>query len=204
LKGWSIPREWAGETVAILASGPSMSQAVADRVRAAGIPSIAVNNTFRLAPWADILYAADSKWWACTPDALRFAGLKVSCEGVRGALSLRNAGKVGYSDEPDCVHTFGNSGAQAIQIAAKAGAARILLLGFDMRGTHWHGRHPEPQLRNTDPQLMLRWCDDMRLLEAELRKRGTMVLNCTPGSALKCFAVVSLEEALEARAAAAG
>ena len=42
---WSVPRLWPGATVAILASGPSMNQAVADRVRAAGLPAIAINDT---------------------------------------------------------------------------------------------------------------------------------------------------------------
>ncbi|MBI3150079.1 MAG: hypothetical protein HYZ17_16365 [Betaproteobacteria bacterium] len=186
MTAWSIPREWEGETVAVLASGPSMSQDVADRVRAAGIPAIVVNNTFRLAPWADILYAADAKWWDATPDAMRFAGLKVSCEPVRGAMSLRNAGKLGYSDEPDCVHTFGNSGAQAIQIGAKAGGARILLFGFDMRGGHWHGEHQKP-LRNTTPASFERWAADMQTLAVALAQRGVAVINCTPGSALRCF-----------------
>lgn len=203
VKPWSIPREWDGETVAILASGPSMSQAVADQVRAAGVPALVVNNTFRLAPWADLLYAADSAWWQFTPGAQRFDGVKVSCEPVRGIPHLRNAGKLGYSDEPDCVHTFGNSGAQAIQIAAKAGAARILLCGFDFTGTHWHGAHVAP-LRNSTPELMLQWADGMQLLATELASRGVSVLNCTPRSALKCFPAATLEDALETRSASAG
>ena len=32
---WTIPRMWEGRTVAVMASGPSMSQEVADKVRAA-------------------------------------------------------------------------------------------------------------------------------------------------------------------------
>jgi hypothetical protein len=164
--GWSIPREWAGKTVAILASGPSMSQAAADRVRADGIPAIVVNSTFRLAPWADLLYGADAKWWQHTPRARQFAGTKVSCEPVLGVLNLRNAGKVGYSD--------------------KGGAARILLYGFDMHGSHWHGEHPKP-LRATSPGTFDQWVGLMETLAAEMAKRSIEVVNCTPGSALKCF-----------------
>jgi hypothetical protein len=183
---WTIPRQWEGATVAVMASGPSMSPMVAELVLSLRIPAIVVNNTFRLAPWADILYAADAKWWQVTPGAMEFAGKKVSCEPVPGVDNLRNAGMTGYSDEADCVHTYSNSGAQAIQIAAKAGARKILLLGFDMHGTHWHGAHEKP-LRNTEPSTFQRWIESMATLAAELKRRGVEVVNCTPGSALRCF-----------------
>jgi hypothetical protein len=184
---WSVPPgEWKGKTVAVLASGSSMSQSLADQVRAEGLRAIVVNSTFRLAPWADLLYGADASWWKTTPGARQFAGMKVSCEPVKGVLNLRNAGKTGYSEDAGCVHTYGNSGAQAIQIAAKGGAARILLYGFDMRGGHWHGEHPKP-LRSTSPGTFEKWIQGMEALAAELAKREIAVENRTPGSALKCF-----------------
>lgn len=194
---WSIPRLWHGDTVAILASGPSMSQAVADRVRAAGICAIAINNTYRLAPWADVLYAADRDWWNHTPDAASFAGVKISCERVPAAHCLHNAGGTGYSDEPWMVHTYGNSGAQAIQVAAKAGAGRILLCGMDMRVGHWHGDHKYP-LRNAEPEHYVKRAKRMDELAGHLDQRGVDVLNCTPGSALTCWPMVDLEEVLSA------
>jgi hypothetical protein len=180
---WEIPRLWDGQTVAVLASGPSMSQESADRMR--DRPVIAVNNTFRLAPWADMLYAADASWWAHT-NRRGFDGYEVSCSVVPGILKLRNAGRTGYSDDVDCVHTYGNSGAQAIQIAAKAGAARILLYGFDMKPGHWHGAHSFP-LRETSPQSYRTWADEMHELADAMSARSIEVLNCTPGSALTCF-----------------
>jgi hypothetical protein len=189
---------WKGQTVAVLASGPSMSQAVADAVHAAGIPAIVTNDTFRLAPWAQILYAADTEWWGHTAGAKDFAGLKVSCQAVPGVLMLHNAGNVGYSPDPACVHTYGNSGAQAIQVAAKAGAARILLCGFDMHGCHWHGAHAAP-LRTTSQDLYRRWVERMSLhLAGALEDQRVDVINCTPSSALKCFRVQPLEQALAA------
>lgn len=197
---WAVPKLWPGRTVAVLASGPSMTPAAAAAV--AGLPRIVVNNTFRLAADADILYAADAAWWEQHPDAHAFGGLKVSCEPVRGVEQIGRAGRIGYVDDAAAVHTFGNSGAQAIQIAAKAGAARILLLGFDFRGNHWHGMHPHP-LRNTLPELFPAWAHGMRVLAAELQRRGVEVLNCTPHSALDCFARAELAEVLEQESSAA-
>ena len=194
---WSVPRLWEGATVAVLASGPSMSKAAAEAVR--HLPCIAVNTTFQLAPWANILYGADAAWWLHTPGALQFEGSKVTMEEVRGVNRIGRAGKAGYSDNPAELHTYGNSGAQAIQIAAKAGAKRILVLGMDMQGDHWHGRHPAP-LRETHTDVYALFRDWMRVLAKELERRDVEVLNCCPTSALECFPRVSLEKALAARA----
>ena len=167
-----------------------MSQEVADSVK--GLPTIAINNTYQLAPWAAMLYAADAEWWGFhNPD---FAGLKVSLMRVAGVKTLVNAGVVGYCDETDRIHTLGNSGAQALQIAVKAGAKRVLLCGYDMQGCHWHGKHPKP-LRNTEPENYAQWCERYKELAKHLRTRCE-VINCTEDSALTCFPKMSLDAAL--------
>lgn len=197
MEPWTIPRLWPGRTVAVLASGPSMTAGVADQVRAAGIPAIAVNNTRELAPWADLIYACDEAWWAKYPSALAMPGLKVTMGGVRGVHRIGNAGSDIYTDDPSSVTTYGNGGAQAIQIAAKAGAARILLAGFDMRGSHWHGEHQAP-LRNSTVASFERWLLLFPKLASALAARGVEVINCTPGSALTCWPIMTMEEALAA------
>src|SRR5580765_1895454 len=108
---WKVEPVWAGEPCAILASGPSMSQQVADAVRR--LRTVVVNNTFRLAPWADILYAADSRWWhaAVNKDLVTFQGKRVSVHAIGEELPgndvalLRWTGKEGFDAEPGCVRT---------------------------------------------------------------------------------------------------
>ena len=194
--------------MAIMASGPSMSASVAESVHAAGIPAIAVNTTFRLVPWAWMLYAADTPWWThkANADALQFGGLKVSieqCAGDKnappGVHQLVNAGRVGYSADPTCVHTLANSGAQAMQIAIKAGAAKVLLCGFDMHGGHWHGEHPQG-LKANGRDSFDRWLA-MFNEAAPLMKKNADIVNCTPGSALKCFRSAPLAQELATCAA---
>lgn len=197
---WTVPRMWEGQTIAVLASGPSMSQEVCDLVhRTPGVQAIAINETWRLAPWATMLYAADPEWWTFHGNrALReFRGLKVSCMPVNGVLQLRNSGTEGFDPDPSAVRTGGNSGYQALHIAAHAGAARVLLCGFDMRGgaDHWHGRHPHP-LKQTDDEQFARWIRRFGTLAPVLAKRGVDVVNCTPGSALQCFRMGVLEDEL--------
>lgn len=192
---WSIPRMWEGRTVAVLASGPSMSSVVASTVRVAAIPAIVVNETFRLAPWADLLYAADEDWWKVTPEAMQFSGMKVSVAKIPGVRKLINTGVTGFDPDPACIRTGGNSGYQAIHIAAHCGASRILLCGFDMHGNHWHPEHKHP-LKTTPQETYPRWCSRFEVLAVELKDRGVTVLNCTPGSALKVFPMADLNEAL--------
>lgn len=183
-----------------------MSQAVADRLAAADIPVIAINSTHRLVPFAWMVYAADAEWWThpTNAEALKFSGHKVAIstpETIRlqryGVQLLRRENQ-GFSDDPACVTALGNSGAQAIQIAVKTGAARVLLCGFDFRVTteacHWHGPHPTG-LRVTDPDLYAGWAQRLAGIAPELLARSE-VLNCTPSSALKCFPAMALEDAL--------
>lgn len=191
-KYWSVPRMWDGQTVAILASGPSMSSAVAEKCRR--FKTIAINNTFRLAPWADMLYAADALWWTVTKDWKDFHGMRVTCDDTAfpELLQLRHTGPTGFDPDPSCLKTGSNSGYQAIHVAVHAGAKRILLNGYDMRGGHWHGRHVAP-LRDHGEGIYVRWLKAFETLKPALH--GVEVINCTPGSALKTFPMMSLDEA---------
>ena len=54
--------------VVVAATGPSLTPAVAAEVRRARWPLekcrvVAVNDAYRLLPYADILYACDERWW---------------------------------------------------------------------------------------------------------------------------------------------
>lgn len=189
---WSPEPDWfAGETVAILAGGPSMSQDVATVLRASHIPCVAINTSFQLAPWADVIFAADMAWWNVYREALLLPGLKVCSQETANDARLhiflprdKGAGR--------------NSALHAAYMLSEAGAARILLFGVDLDDddlTHWHGGdHPEP-LRP------IRVGDFKPAREAwgrfaELDKRPD-VLNCSQRSALRCFPCATLAEALE-------
>lgn len=172
-----------------MASGPSMSRDVAAKVHESGHPAIVVNTTFRLAPWAWMLHAADWRWWMSHPDAIRFAGMKVTIEANAPEVKrLRNTGIDGFDPDPTCIRTGNNSGYQAVHSAIHTGAARILLTGFDMSGGHWHGDNVGGTRRD--------WIARFPVLGSAARERGIEIINCTPRSALKAFPMMPLEEAL--------
>lgn len=208
---WEVPREWVGETVAILASGPSMSRETAEYVRGK-CRVIAINNQGiptdvdgvrqpAMAPWADVLYAADAKWWVHYADrALKFEGLKVTIRHMTTypeVLHLEQSTSQPFDDRPTHLVTGGNSGYQAIHLAAHFGATRILLCGYDMRQIsnrkHWFGDHPG---KLNSPQRYDNWIANFARLAPALKERGVEVLNCTAGSALKCFTRARLEEVI--------
>lgn len=197
--------DWAGAQVCILASGPSLTTGQCQIVQAwreaeSTARVIVINNTFELAPWADLLYACDATWWRMhiAQVRLRFHGeLWTQDEAARLAFGVRHVPSVRAPGlgVNGAIHQGGNGGYQAINLAFLAGASRIVLLGFDMHGTHWHGSHP-PGLSNPPPWLFAQWIKHFEALSTDLRSRGVPVVNCSPGSALRAFDTSTLEAAL--------
>lgn len=167
---------------AVLCTGPSMSAAVAESVR--GMVVIAVNATFRLAPWADAVVANDAAWWKEHPDVQQFAGRKFSASGAAGVEMVEPRGVVPSSF---C------SGVAALQVAKMLGATRIFLLGADMAGGHYFGDYVPPLNNPTAARIEFH--------KRQFRAWGEWnpripVINCTPGSALQCFPHSTLEAEL--------
>ena len=101
-------------------------------------------------------------------------------------------GRVGHVPNLKC---FGNSGAGAIALAAKAGASRVILLGYDCEKSggkvHWHGDHPAG-LGNAGS--MPKWPEQFKRLAASLS--GVEVINCSRATALTAFPRGKLESVL--------
>ncbi len=78
---------WKGRTVAILAGGPSLTAQAFEMVREAreadALRSIAVNDSYLLAPWADAHYAADAKWHTWHTAGIAKPALGLTAEDVR-------------------------------------------------------------------------------------------------------------------------
>lgn len=175
------------DTYAIFAPGESLTQAQCDFVRGR-CKTIVVSDAYRLAPWADALVSNDAAWWRARPDTAKFVGLKFSANpNVERVEQVKKYERV--------IGRGSNSGVLAMYVARILGAKRILLVGFDMRGTHFFGKHEDPLHNTTDEQF-----NTFKSYFAELKKlldkEDIEVLNCTPDSALKCFRKCPLELAL--------
>lgn len=192
----SVPRLWPGETVVCVGTGPSLTPADVEACRGRA-RVIVVNNAYQIAPWADVLYAADEKWWAWHQGAPPFEGLKYTIDPQRrawpGLTVLRNAGPLGLESNPTGLRTGYNSGYQAINLAVHFGASRIVLLGYDMMGDHFFGSHPDKTRPPFAPCLRA-----FATLPAPLTAAGVEVLNATRRTALTAFPCVALETILQA------
>lgn len=184
--------DWAGRTVVCIASGPSLTQEDCNATK--GHPTIVTNTSFRMAPWADIVFGFDSRWWRSHIAEVRevFSGRLISASQVAVNLGVES------TFGSDWFRQYANSGACAISIAIGAGASKVVLLGFDCQNgpngeKHWHGSHPAG-LSNC--ASMARWSDVFKRVSADAKAQGVPVLNATRRTALKCFQKVELTEAL--------
>lgn len=122
---------WTGETVYILGAGPDMSEELA--LTAKGHRTIACNRAIKFAPWCDMFVALDPHhpFWE-EADKLNFKGMRIL--GVEhddyDALYLGMMYET-VQIEPGHNIQIRNNALAAIRIAEKAGAKKIVLLGFD-------------------------------------------------------------------------
>lgn len=208
-----VDLSWSGSTVVLLAGGQSLTVAQCDAVsqwRGAGPMRrcIAINTTYQRALWADVLYACDLEWWELYANKVgigewpRFDGDRWTQDERAakrfGIRYVKSQAAPGLGRRPGLIHQGGNGGYQAMNLAYQAGASRLVLLGFDMHGGHWHGQHPRP-LSNPPPYLFATWLKAFIQLATDLQEEGVQVVNCTPGTALHCFPKADLEEALGVR-----
>lgn len=192
---------WAGQTVVVAASGPSLLPSDLTAVQGRW-PVVVVNATFLAAPWADVLYASDWRFWRTYRKRIegKFSGERWSisrlAEREMGVHRLEVARTKGLDHRWLGIGGT-NSGHQAVNLAAFWGANRILLLGFDMQMTdgqhHWHGKHLG-QLPNGE--AFPEWIEHMCILAKDLKRAGIQVVNCSRATALRCFPRATIEEAL--------
>jgi hypothetical protein len=200
---------WTGQTCVVVAGGPSAKDApldlVKDRARC-----VVINEGYRLAPWADALYAADAGWWERKKGCREFRGLRVSqsdqaakmYRGIRqvnlirvGQIVRKPKGTIGAGS--DNRGTGANSGFQALNLAFQFGVSRLVMVGFDMtvaHGVHWHGRHTG---NNPTETGIARWRAVLDRQAAYFAAVGVEIINASPFSALVNYPKMTLEQALD-------
>lgn len=189
-------------TWVVMASGPSMCQEDADYCRDRVDGAIVVNTTFRMAPWADIVYSNDHDWYE--------AHIVELLETVKGELvcghpQWRHPSVTSMPfdrDAPGIKETglaWGmNSGGAALNLAYLMGAKRIIMLGYDQQWkgdkARWHGAHPQG-LQNQRPGFH-RWAKWFAQASIDLESRGVQVFNCSRETSLGCFQRAELRKVL--------
>lgn len=191
---------WTGQPAIILGTGPSAKQAL---LRQGNYKLIAINDSWELAPWADVLYACDRDWWIRNNGVPRYNGLKVTASpSASKAYGLKQVNLVArarvYLEPPGRIGCGidgggGHSGFQALNLAAQFGSRLVGLVGFDMTtnaGIHWHSRG----LDRGYTERVKRWRVAMDGAAEKISKLGIEVINLTPTSALKNYRKMAVED----------
>ncbi len=166
------------------------------------IKFIAVNDAWRLLPYADVLYSCDVKWWrVARPSSAEFTGerwsshesapkqnnKKIDAAAEYGLELITGRDEPGFCVDLPRIHYGGNSGFQAVNLAIQFGAERIRLIGFDMQHTngqaHFFGNHPTELATIPSHGIYIAAFQQA----AYLLPDEISIINCTADSALPCF-----------------
>jgi hypothetical protein len=169
-------------TYVSIASGASLALDDLETVKQAResgiIRGVACTNlAYEAAPWADYLVGVDRQFWEGYPESLTFKGGKFAPKAIKGTIRFC----------PNDYEVGENSGLYALKLLRELGAETIILLGYDMKGAHFHEPHT---IKNPDDAAF------KRFREQFTRFKGCDIINSTPDSALDCFPKMTLERAL--------
>ena len=157
-------------------------------------------------PWADVLYGCDARWWDAHDGCMDFEGErwashnntlssddKIETADKYGLNLVRGGAEAGFSTDQSLIHYGDNSGFQAVNLAILFGSAYIVLVGFDMRHvsgrSHFFGDHPRGLFQRQEYESFAR--------KFEPAPTGVTIINATLNSALRCYPMMILEEAIE-------
>lgn len=192
-------KDWSHKPVVVVASGPSLTdediRTVKKFLQAGKIHVIVINDNWQLIPYADVLYAADHRWWTSyyAKVVTYFMGESWTCDSriadhYAGVNYIPSVVGAGLPETKDFIKVGATSTTQAIELAYIWGARVIALLGLDCQPTggrkHWFGNHP-PSLDEVLP--FQRWMEELGILAKELTAEGIDVHNCSRETALTCF-----------------
>ena len=214
-----IPRLYPGEIGVVLGTGPSLAPMIPrlNADRAAGRYRLfGINCTFRDFPVLDGFIACDPPWWKIYGREFRAAHPSTPAwswdENVARLFHVEHIpGRWfdGISNDPTWISYNHSSGAQALNIAALCGCEPLVLVGFDMDYRPGERRHYFAGLSDVDGEY-----------PPALRKHSTFagllgnyqaianqvdrpaILNATPGSAMRCFPMTTLDDVLASRGGA--
>ena len=217
---YTVPRIWEGQTCVILAGGPSLKkQDLSALTSTHPWPKvIAINDSWKLRPYANVLYFVDAAWWQRQMDMnefsvdgqVRFHDAIYKCNWIKGGAGFQDhpqikqiafTGQVGLEENPQALRHGSNSGYSAVNLAYLFGAKRIVLLGYDMKvqgeRSHWHDRVDNMPASYFQNVLQNEFLPLVSYLVEPLRKAGVEVINATPDSALTLWPSMTLEQALQ-------
>lgn len=206
---WTVPLGvWKNEPAFILGGGPSLKGFDPTPLRGKG-RIFAVNESgLTMAPYADVLFWADVRWYDWNKDRLHLhtGEYKITRKRVYNRPPIDTEIKY-IKFLPNRLSHWKDSiggwcgGSSTLNLAYLMGCDPIFLLGFDMRDEpletwregNWHQRHVEPPVIGQRRDRFIPALENMATHFDKIRLR---IFNCNPNSALRCFPFVSIDEVI--------
>lgn len=206
---WVVPREWPGETVFIVGGGPSVLEQNTDLLR--GRRVIAINSSYQRVPFADYVIGHDKPWWDEHLPKLKacgFQGRLLAPTEHRVPCTRRLFIHKRYpplSSDPGWISMKMTTFSGGINLAVHKGASRIVLLGADGKlGKDGRSHHYAPhKWWKFNPTRWDKHRAELQTAVVPLKLLRIEVINASPGSAWDLWPVMTLEQAIEERRAAA-
>lgn len=202
---WTPDRRWEGDTAFILGGGGSLRGFDCSRLRGSGWV-MAINSSFKTAPFCDALYFNDFSWFTGKSDGKPRRKLIEASDALVVTTSRQAKGaapdrlkllKMSPTSSLSGLRQGRSSGQSGISIAAAFGAKRIVLLGFDMRRIDGRSHHHDEYGSASDRLYSHDFIPAFAGWNAAAKQERIEILNATPGSALREFPSINVEEILK-------
>jgi hypothetical protein len=210
---WTPEPLFVGATVFVVAGGPSLRGFDFERLR--GRRVLAVNSACLSLPWAELLYFMDNGWFSGHRTLVEtWPGLACSASRAAKRELPDRIRRIQHEERPDFpppgterIRHGRSSGHMAVSLALAMGAARQVLLGFDMRvegtRTHYHDDDYYRGKTGGAAEVLAEFVRHFDGWHAAALARGCAIVNATPGTALTEFPAVSIDDELAAARLAA-
>lgn len=210
-----IPRKYPGQTGIVCGTGPSITPQTIEAVNQSGLPVFGANRAHEIFD-CDVVHGCNYQFWDVYWDIIKhkpcdkWTSRKELIGKYPGLEYIEDRWEDGLSRDPSWIAAHHGTGPQLVNIAYLYGCTRLLLVGWDMR---YHGKKRRNQYerrRYLDEDVITRnhWpmtgangeftglIKEMETIHPE--DYGIEIINCTPGSAMRCFPMRDLNEAIAA------
>ena len=206
---------FSGRTVTLIATGPSLTLQQVDAARDKGFALAGCNNVWQIVPDLELLYACNESWWTTywSPELAAHPAAKWTTNREAAAayglnwIAERNA--PGLSSDPNIVHHGHGSGFTLLNLAFLLGAARIVLIGYDLAYSrtydgkarqigdsprHYFGEYPKSLQHWPSARVQAGVHVELIALYESVAKQGLVeIINCS-GGVMDCFPRMNIDD----------
>ena len=210
-----IPRKFPGDAAIVCGTGPSITPEIIDAVNHSGLRVFGANRAYEIFN-CEVVHGCNHQFWHHYWPDIKGRSFdkwttRPELENVYPGLEyIEERWEDGLSSDPTWISAHHGTGPQLVNIAYLYGCTRLLLVGWDMRylGKTGPREYTRRRYLDEDPLTINHWPQtgpdgEQTGLIAEMETihpedYDIEIINCTPGSAMKCFPMGELSAEITA------